>query len=275
VEERSLADGATETAPWRASGVVSLLTDFGTVDPYVGVVKGVLRRHFPEIDIIDLTHGVPAGNVTVAGWHLKSTFGYFPKGTVHVSVVDPGVGSSRRILLAVDRGHAFLAPDNGLLGPVLSQKAEVRALDVPRFRLSGAGSTFDGRDVFAPAAAILAAGALPSEAGELVSDWHRGEFPAARENGDGSWSTEVLFADRFGNLITPLDARYLSEEGDWVAEIGGEVLPLVRTYSDVSSGEGLALVGSSGSLEISVRDGDAAAKLGGEAGTVVRVRRRE
>ncbi len=261
-------------APWRACGVVSLSSDFGSVDPYVGVVKGVLRRHFAEVEIIDLTHGIPPGNVLVASWHLARTWGYFPKGTVHVSVVDPGVGSARRILLAVDRGHAFLAPDNGLLGPVLSETAEVRALDVDHFRLPEASWTFHGRDVFAPAAAALASGTLPVDAGEVITDWQRAEFPAVEVGADGTLSARVLFADHFGNLITDLDARHLGGERDWVALIAGRELPLRRTYADVEPGAVLALLGSGGSVEISVRDGDAAAVLSCGAGTRVQLRRR-
>lgn len=261
-------------APWRACGVVSLSSDFGSVDPYVGVVKGVLRRHFAEVEIIDLCHGIPPGNVMVASWHLARTWGYFPKGTVHVSVVDPGVGTKRRILLAVDRGHAFLAPDNGLLGPVLSETAEVRALDVDHFRLPEASWTFHGRDVFAPAAAAVASGTLPLDAGEVITDWQRAEFPPVEVAPDGSLSAQVLFADHFGNLITDLDASYLDGESDWVAEIAGCELPLLRAYAEAEPGAGLALVGSGGSVEVSVRDGNAASVLSCGAGTRVQLRRR-
>lgn len=267
------SDERRAAAPWRACGVVSLSSDFGLVDPYVGVVKGVLRRHFAEVDLIDLTHGIPPGNVVVAAWHLSRTWGYFPKGTVHVCVVDPGVGSERRILLAVDRGHAFLAPDNGLLGPVLSESAEVRALDVERFRLPDASHTFHGRDVFAPAAAALASGTLPEDAGEVVTDWLRGELPEVEVAEDGSLTAEVLFADRFGNLITGLDARLLDGEPGWVAEVAGRELPLLSTYADVAPGEALALVGSGGTVEVAVRDGEAARVLGCGSGARVRLRR--
>lgn len=260
---------------WRPSGVVSLLTDFGADDAYVGVMKGVLLARAPRAVPVDLCHGVAPQALLHAAWLLKSAFAYFPAGTVHVAVVDPGVGSGRRILVARDRGHAFLAPDNGLLGPVLSKEAEVRALDVERFALPNRSATFHGRDVFAPAGAALASGLAPEEAGELAPEWRRAELPTVVEANDGSLRTEVLYADRFGNLVTPLGRERL-EGGParWTVEIAGVELSIRSTYADAERGERLALVGSAGSLEISVREGDAARELAAGPGTPVLVRRR-
>ena len=273
------SEPGSSPSSWRPSGIVTLLTDFGLTDAYVGVMKGVLKRHFAEVEAIDLTHGVPAQEVRIASWHLAHAWSYFPNGTVHLAVVDPGVGTERSILLALDRGHAFLAPDNGLLGPILGEGVEVRALATERFALPGAGRTFHGRDVFAPAAAALAGGLSPAAAGELAGDWRRAEFPGVEEGADGSLVTEVLFADRFGNLITNLSAERLAgggrPAGGWVVEIHGRELPLVGTYAEVAPGAGLALIGSCGTLEISVREGDAAARLGAGAGTRVRLWREE
>src|SRR5258705_8794726 len=114
---------------WKPSGIVTLLTDFGTDDPYVGMMKGVLLSAAPGLRIVDLTHGVPPQSVRVGAWFLAHAFAFFPAGTVHVAVVDPGVGSGRKLIVAEDRGHAFLAPDNGLLGPVLSESARIYELD--------------------------------------------------------------------------------------------------------------------------------------------------
>jgi len=260
--------------PWRPSGLVTLLTDFGIRDPYVGVMKGVMHRHNPDVVPIDLSHEVPPQDLRLAAWHLRSTWRYFPVGTVHLVVVDPGVGSGRCILVARDRGHAFVAPDNGVLGPVLSESACVFALDVERFALSGAGNTFHGRDIFAPAVAAIAGGLEPEQAGASVEAWQTIDWPRVEHDGAGALATEVLYADRFGNLITTLAASEV-EAGSWCIEVADHELPLVRTYADVSPGEGLALIGSCGTLEVSVRDGNAAARFSVGAGTKVRVRRRD
>ena len=260
----------TEPA-FQSSGVVTLLTDFGLSDPYVGVMKGVMLSLAPQLELIDLTHGVPAQAVAVGAWHLAQSWARFPRGTVHVVVVDPGVGSERRILLAERDGHIFLGPDNGVLDPSLDEDAVVRALDIERFALPGASRTFHGRDVFSPAAAALADGLAPSEAGELITSWERLSLPEAEVDGDGVIHTEVLYADSFGNLITTVEAALLGDAA-WSVEVGGESMPLVGTYAEVEVGALLALVGSSGTVELSVRDGDAAARLGAKAGTVVVIR---
>lgn len=261
--------------PWKPCGLVTLLTDFGLADPFVGVMKGVLLGRAPAARIVDLCHGVPPQAVAVAAWHLAGSRAYFPPGTVHVAVVDPGVGSQRRILVALDRGQALLAPDNGLLGPVLSAQAEVRVLDVARFALPGRARTFDGRDVFAPAAAALALGLDPRAAGERCDDWQRPEGSAARTLPGGELEVEVLYRDHFGNLVTAFDPRGLPGwPGGWTVIAQGRELAVLATYAEAAPGAALALVGSSGTLEVSVRDGDAARELGlGPGGRLVLRRR--
>jgi len=258
-------------AAFQPSGVVTLLTDFGLQDPYVGVMKGVMLSAEPALELIDLTHGVPAQAVAVGAWHLSQSWGRFPRGTVHVVVVDPGVGSERRILLAEQAGHLFLGPDNGVLAPALGDDAIVRVLDIERFALPDASRTFHGRDVFSPAAAALAAGLDPSAAGEVTTEWLRYELPDAEVDDDGAIQTSVLYADSFGNLITTVGAGLLAG-GAWTVEAGGESMPLVGTYAEVEVGALLALVGSSGTVEVSLRDGDAAARLGVGAGASVVIR---
>jgi S-adenosylmethionine hydrolase len=259
---------------WKPSRVVTLLTDFGLDDTYVGAMKGVLLRACPGVVAVDLTHGVAPQAVLQAAWHLRCAWRYFPAGTVHVCVVDPGVGSSRRILAARDGGHAFLAPDNGLLGPVLSPDATVAALDVERFALPERSATFHGRDVLAPAAAAIAGGLAPEEAGPEAGAWLRASLPGTREE-PGGLATEVLYADRFGNLVTPLPAERLTGgAASWSVEVCGVEMPIRRTYTEARPGECLALIGSCGSLEVSVREGDAARRLGAGPGTAVRVRRK-
>lgn len=257
---------------WRPSGVVTLLSDFGLQDTYVGVMKGVMLSRASDLSFVDLTHGVEPQAVLQASWLLAHAWDRFPAGTTHLAVVDPGVGGSRRILVATDRGHGFLAPDNGLLGPVLSEQARVCALDVPRVALAKVSRTFHGRDVFSPAAAALASGAAPEDLGEPAPDWRRAAIPAPEELADG-WRTQVLFADHFGNLITPLAVPADAPGGRWRVDLCGRTVPLVSTYADAPVGDLLALIGSCGTLEVSLRDGDARAALDARPGDEVILRR--
>jgi S-adenosylmethionine hydrolase len=264
---------------WKPSGVVTLLTDFGNEDPYVGMMKGVLLSAAPGLALVDLTHGVPPQCVRVGAWFLAHSFGYFPRGTVHVAVVDPGVGSGRRLLVAEDRGHAFLAPDNGLLGPVLSDEARVFELDGARFAREGTSRTFHARDILAPAAAALARGLAPAAAGLRPVEPEAGvSFPRPRGLAPGRIECEVMLADRYGNLILSARPEDLSGElhghpgGDlerWIVEAAGRTIPLRGAYAEAAPGELLALVDSYGALEIAVREGSAAARLGLRQGDMV------
>jgi hypothetical protein len=258
-----------ERASLKACGVVSLTTDFGLRDPYVGQLEGVLLSVLPSVRTVHLTHGLAQGDLAGAAFVLAHSFGYFPAGSVHLAVVDPGVGSARRMLAAIDRGHAFLAPDNGLLGPVLSGAAEVRALDVERFSLPGRSRTFHGRDVFAPAAARLAGGLDPRELGPLAGDWERLDLPRPRAEA-GRVRGRVVSVDGFGNLITDVAADLLAgPAGAWSALLAGSEVAVRGTYAEVEPGELVALVSSFGLLEIARRDGDAARALGAGPGDEV------
>jgi S-adenosylmethionine hydrolase len=283
-------------ARWRANGIVTLLTDFGASDPYVGMMKGVLLAHHPGAIAVDITHDVPAQDVRLAAWFLKHASAFFAEGTVHVAVVDPGVGSSRRLLVARDRGHAFLAPDNGLLAPALSRDAEVYELDVARFARAGASRTFHGRDILAPAAAAIAAGRAPRDcAVARVDDWTRLFLPEPRPRSASFVEGEVLHADRYGNLVLNLAPEDLARgpkraserdlargpkrasERDatrWRLEAGGRTIPIRGHYAEARAGELVALVDSYGQLEIAVRDGSAADALRLRAGARVKARRR-
>src|SRR6187402_1895371 len=196
---------------WRPSGFVTLLTDFGLSDTYVGVMKGVLARHHPRARAVDLTHAVPPQDVRAAALHLASAWSWFPSGSVHVCVVDPGVGSGRRILVGEQAGHAFLAPDNGLLSGVLGDSAPRYALDIGALGLGAVSRTFHGRDVFMPAAARLLRGRAPRELGPAVDDALRLEWPRPAREGSG-WRARVVLADRFGNLRTCLTRAELAPE---------------------------------------------------------------
>jgi len=264
--------------PWRPSGLVSLLTDYGLDDPYAGIVRGVLHRDAPHLrDVIDLTHGVPPGDVGTGAFLLERSWSHFPAGTVHVAVVDPGVGGERAILIVEARGHVLLGPDNGLLAPLIESEplALVRRAD-ERAPVRGASATFHGRDRFAPLAARLVEGDPPASFGERSEAWVRLERPAPERSPDGRVTAEVIHVDRFGNLITNLPFQWLAEAGGpewrarWRCRVGTETLPLVRTYSDAPEGTAVALVDSYERLELAVRDGSAASTLAlGRGATVV------
>lgn len=262
------------TRTWSPSGVVTLLTDFGEADTYVGVMKGVLCSRAPRLrQVVDLSHLVPPQNVRNASFHLAHAWRWFPEGTVHVAVVDPGVGTPRPILVARDRGHVFLAPDNGLLGPVLSPDAEVRALDLDLHGLPERSSTFHGRDVFVPTAAAFVEGADPLASGAPIADWRRDAFPDPVDEG-GAWSGEVLCIDHFGNAITNLPASALAGDPEaWALVAGGDAYRVRRTYGAVERGEVLGLVDSYGLLELAVRDGSAARTVGLTEGAPMRLER--
>lgn len=243
--------------------VITLLTDFGTTDSYVAEIKGVLLGRVPGVTLVDLTHDVPPGDIATARYLLGRTWHRFPPSSVHLAIVDPGVGSDRRALAMSARNHAFVAPDNGLLTPVLDG-AEVVALPIP----SDAAPTFHGRDVFAPAAAALAAGVSLGSLGTPVPDpiVLPTSPPTAR---DGALLGTVIHVDRFGTLVTDLPGG-AAEEGVLVVA-DRRIGPVRRTFADVPVGSVVALRGSGGTVEIAVRDGSAMAVLGAGRGTPVRL----
>jgi len=246
---------------WRPSGIVTLLTDFGLSDAYVGVMKGVIYgRGGAGLKVEDLTHAIPPQDVAAAAFHLAHAWRFYPEGTVHVAVCDPGVGTEREVLVALHAGHAFLAPDNGLLGPVLGEGARVLALDVERFALARRSRTFHGRDVFAPAAAALAAGLDPLSAGRAHPSWRHAGFPAPEADGE-AWVATVLSVDRFGNLVGNVPAERVAE-GRWRAVVRDRRAPLLGAYGEAPRGGLLALVDSYDLVELAVRDGNAAEELG-------------
>ena len=237
--------------------VITLLTDFGTSDSYVAEVKGVLLSGTPGATLVDISHAVPPGSIATAAYLLGRTWRHFPKGTVHFVVVDPGVGTTRRAVAVGRDGHFFVAPDNGVLTPVLGAGAEVWTLAEP----VGASPTFHGRDLFAPATARLAAGASLAEVGALVLE-PPVILPAPVPKYEGKKvHGEVLHVDRYGNLVTTFTTEFIPTYAILESE-DMEVGPIRRTFGDVAKGELLAYWGSSGFLEIAVRDGSAARRLG-------------
>ncbi len=270
--------------PWKACGLVTLLTDFGHQDTFVGVMKGVLYGRSRALRaVIDLTHEIPPQDIDLAALHLAESWSWFPPGTVHVVVVDPGVGSARPILVAEQGGHMFLAPDNGLLGPLLGEEAKVWRLEPERLVEQGLASalssrTFHGRDVFAPAAAALVDGLGVAEITSRAPDWKSLRPPAPLRLGETLFEGRIERFDRFGNAITNLEGETLaggSSPPAWQVEVGDWRLDLAGTYADVPAGAPVALINSSGRIEIAIRDGSAAETLGLARRAPVRLRRRE
>ena len=262
--------------------LVALLSDFGNRDHYVGAVKGAILSVCPDASVVDILHEIPAHDVVAGAFALAAAYRDFPRGTVFVAVVDPGVGSERRGLALEAGGYRFVGPDNGIFSHVLSEDPDVRI-----HQLTNAGlfrpevsSTFHARDIFGPVAGHLACGMRLDEVGPPVQDPIRLPIEPVQQLGPGEWEGKVLHVDHFGNLTTNLHkdelARILKDvggdEGDIVIVVEGAVLPMARAYADVPEGEACALLGSSGRLEVAVHRGSAARILGAGKGAPVRIR---
>jgi S-adenosyl-L-methionine hydrolase (adenosine-forming) len=237
---------------------ITLLTDFGTADGYAAAVKGVIATLRPDAIIDDAAHDIPAGNIHAGAWALDAYWRYYPAGTVHVVVVDPGVGGARRAIAAAVDGHFFVAPDNGVLTRVFDDAAGTGVVVEITDRTLWSdvvSNTFHGRDVFAPAAAHLARGGGLSQLGDVIGDPVCFTLPQPLTDDDGTVCGEVVHVDRYGNLITNIPQSLI---GDAVlVQAAGRELALRRTYSDAGDSEPLALIGSRGLLELAVRDGRA------------------
>jgi S-adenosylmethionine hydrolase len=244
--------------------ILTLLSDFGDCDVYVGVMKGVIAQVNPSIRAVDLTHQIPPQNIAVARFCLMSAYSYFPKGTVHLAVVDPGVGSMRRAV-AVETTLGFLvAPDNGILGGVLSQSQAIRAVELtnPQYwRIPEPSNTFHGRDIFAPVAAHLASGVSLLELGSDIDPVSLVELdlPKCQQIINGVLGC-VQYIDVFGNLVTNIPGSYVMHR-NWCVNVTGLRIPGGETYSHVEIGNAVALVGSEGWVEIAINRGNAQLQL--------------
>lgn len=277
-----------------AMTTIALLTDFGNDDIYVGVMKGVMRGINPQVNFIDITHTISPQHVREAAFNLANAYRYFPKDTVFLVVVDPGVGSLRRPIAVQAGGYTFIAPDNGVLSYTLAfaDHVEAVALDNPAYHLQNISQTFHGRDIFAPVSAYLSNGVPLSDIGTKVTDLVSLPMPTLEVN-QTLIQGEILHIDRFGNLITSIgrlawvdEARMtlnpafghelfnvpinLAQTQVWVNK--QNVSAIQRSYSDVRRGELLALLGSSGYLEISVNQGHAAKRLDASVGDPVELK---
>jgi S-adenosylmethionine hydrolase len=259
--------------------IVALLSDFGHLDHYVGAMKGAVLSACREATVVDIGHDVPAHDVGSGALALASAYTAFPAATVFVAVVDPGVGTQRRGLAAAAGGYYFVGPDNGVLSLALREHAQVEVREITNRGLwrHQVSPVFHGRDVFAPVAGHLAAGAGLDQVGPLVADFLKLTLAPPVRRGPAEWAAEVVHVDRFGNLVTSFLARDLealtglpaSDWGELQVLVGGSVSPFARTYADVPVGEALALVGSSGRVEVSVNQGDASRALSAGPGTPV------
>jgi len=258
------------------SPLFTLLTDFGAGSGYPAQVKAVLLSAIPDARIVDISHEVPRFDVSAGALLLEACVPRFPDGTIHVAVVDPGVGTARRALCVVDAGgRRLVGPDNGLLEPFLGPGARVHRIAAgPDAALpEPEAATFHGRDLFAPAAVLLAQGAAPGRLGPPVADPVRLAWPAASRAG-AAVEGEALAADPFGNLVTSIRARDLGAAGPAGvrgAEVDGRAARWVRTFGEGGPGELLVLLGSGGRVEVAVREGSAAAALGRARGVRVRL----
>lgn len=264
---------------------IVLITDFGIQDPFVGIMKGVIAEISPKVPMIDLTHSIPPGDIKRAAITIWQSISFFPNESIFLGVVDPGVGTSRRGIVIVSDQQKYVGPDNGLFTFILDESAQVWELSDPQYQLPNPGYTFHGRDIFAPAAAYLAQGVQASQFGARVSDILHIPDPVMNYEED-KISGEILFADRFGNLLTSLgrfvpivNSEYklepwLRSASDSFHEMrvsmsqvrlklaDGRSFPWVRTFADIPPGKCRVLVGSSGLLEIAANRGNAAEALG-------------
>ena len=257
--------------------IVTLTTDFGVRDPYVaemkGAILGIARTAGATVQLVDVTHEVARHDVVEGALALEAATPFFPRGTVHVAVIDPGVGTARRGMVVAARGQVFVGPDNGVFTPFLSG-TDWRAFELaaPEYRLPAVSRTFHGRDVFAPAAAHVAVGVDVARLGPAVTDPVRLAWEGARERA-GTLEGAVIHVDRFGNLVTSLFAEAVAARlGARIrVSVRGRAIPMVNTYGELERGGLGALAGSSGRLEIAAREGSAAAALRARRGTRVTV----
>lgn len=268
---------------FQPNGIVTLTTDFGLGDAYVAIMKGVILRVAPDARIVDYTHGIKPGNVAEAAYMLNSGYRYFPHGTVHVVVVDPGVGSARRALALQTPEATFVGPDNGVFTLVVDDAqrewgAALRIVELtaPEFWLPEVSTTFHGRDIFAPVAAHLLNGVALSALGRPLDTLTCAHFAQPQQPAQGVLHGQIIHVDHFGNCITNITLEHLFSAGlgqRILIEIIDQQLPgLFRTYIDGPTGTPMCLIGSSGHLELAISNGNAAQMLGVDIGDKLRVR---
>jgi S-adenosylmethionine hydrolase len=257
------------------SRLITLTTDFGEQDWFVGVMKGVILSLRPRARIVDITHAIAPGDIQAGAFALAAAFKFFPPDTVHVAVVDPGVGGERAAI-AIESGHyQFVGPNNGLLSWAVAQAGRVRTvrrLTNPKYFLAEVSRTFHGRDVFAPVAAYLSNGGSMARLGPPLPGFEQLPWPSPLQQ-SGSWSGLVVYVDRFGNAITNLSEALLRSQAGTVMQVRlpgrRQPISIARFYQEVRAGRPVAVVGSTGFLEIAINGGSAAQRLRLKSGTEV------
>ncbi len=251
--------------------IITLTTDFGQRDSFVGAMKGVVLGIAPQVRIVDIAHEINPGDIRAAAFALMTAAPFFPPGTIHLVVVDPGVGSARKAIAIQCTEATFVGPDNGVLAWAIKDESslEVRSLNNPDLRLPRLSATFHGRDLFAPAAAWLAQGRPFAEIGPELDDFHRLDWPSVTPVGK-DWQTEIIYVDVYGNAITALSGEKAADKQSVILP-GDQRVPISAFYSAVPKGSPLAVVGSSGFLEIAINGGNAAETFNLRPGTEVLV----
>jgi len=250
--------------------LVTLTTDFGLADGYVGAMKGVILSCAPSAQVIDIAHNVPRHDITAGAFALAQAAPHFPDRTIHVAVVDPGVGGQRQAVIVDDGRQTFVGPDNGLFSLVAPTPRAVYAITEPQFRRDAPSTTFHGRDIFALAAGRLAAGARPEQAGPEVKLEGCLTLPRSADHPPGALIATVVHIDAFGNLITDVGADELPAQPSFL--VAGRVIGAVSsTFESVNRGDLVAYIGSGNTLEIAVREGSAANKLDVQRGAIIKV----
>ena len=261
--------------------IITLTTDFGTQDAYVAAMKGVILTIAPDVYLVDVTHEIPPQNVREGAYVMDTATKHFPEGSIHVGVVDPGVGSARRAIAVRTERALYVAPDNGLLTAILQREYPLEAvhLDNPIYWRNQVSHTFHGRDIFAPVAAYLARGVPLNAIGTPIStdELIRLEWPEPVRTPDGHVEGIVVHIDRYGNIVTNIPSNLLDGAAEaWVFSVDGQQLRgLKSAYAEVDVGEGLALIGSNDTLEFSLREGNAARAWNVKPGDRVRAWREE
>jgi len=248
----------------KIQSVITLITDFGLQDGYVGVMKGVITKINPSVKIIDISNNIESQDIFQAAYVLYSSYAYFPKRTIHVVVVDPGVGSKRRVLCLKTKDYLFIAPDNGVLSFIAAREESpsIREITNKKLFLSEISDTFHGRDIFAPTAAHLSKGFSYKDLGKRVSKINEIDLPKPIRSPGGVLKGEIIYVDGFGNLITNINRdmvdRLREKSEDLAIVVGRRKLNKIsNSYADVGVGDVVAIFGSSGYLEISVNHGSA------------------
>lgn len=262
--------------------VITLLSDFGTEDEYIGIMKGVILSINPSVSIVDITHHIAPQNLTRAAYIIKHSYSYFPPGTIHLVIVDPGVGSDRAIVALKRKGHIFIAPDNGVLTLIIEEGAlsDITRIDNEDYYLKPVSRTFHGRDIFAPVAAYLSSGVDLNKLGPAKDEKELTRLPISRPHisENGELVGKIVCADRFGNLFTDIGSDDLNQfcapdiRDNVIIKYGNnEIIGISDSYMRVGPKEPLAVIGSRGHLELSINMGNAQLLFNAHDGDPVRI----